>query len=34
MSVSIDQSFIRQFEAEVHESYQRMGSKLRQTVRS
>lgn len=34
MSVSIDQSFVRQFEAEVHEAYQRMGSKLRQTVRS
>jgi hypothetical protein len=34
MSITIDQSFIRQFEAEVHEAYQRMGSKLRQTVRS
>ena len=34
MSISIDQSFIRQFEAEVHEAYQRMGSKLRQTVRA
>ncbi len=34
MSISIDQSFVRQFEAEVHEAYQRMGSKLRQTVRS
>ena len=32
--LKIDQSFIRQFEAEVHEAYQRMGSKLRQTVRS
>lgn len=34
MATSIDQSFIKQFEREVHESYQRMGSKLRQAVRS
>ncbi len=34
MSISIDQSFVRQFEAEVHEAYQRMGSKFRQTVRA
>ena len=30
----IDQSFVRQFESEVHEAYQRQGSKLRETVRS
>lgn len=34
MATSIDQAFIRQFEREVHTAYQRMGSKLRQTVRS
>jgi len=34
MSTSIDQAFVKQFEGEVHESYQRMGSKLRSTVRS
>ncbi|MFC7332473.1 phage capsid protein [Rhodocista pekingensis] len=33
MSTTIDQAFIKQFEREVHESYQRMGSKLRATVR-
>ncbi len=33
MSQSIDQAFIKQYEAEVHEAYQRMGSKLRNTVR-
>ena len=33
MSTTIDQSFAKQFEREVHESYQRQGSKLRQTVR-
>lgn len=32
MSTSIDQAFIKQFEREVHESYQRQGSKLRNTV--
>ena len=34
MTQSIDQAFIKQFEAEVHEAYQRQGSKLRPTVRS
>lgn len=34
MAPSIDQAFIKQFEREVHEAYQRMGSKLRPTVRS
>jgi hypothetical protein len=34
MATSIDQAFVKQFEREVHESYQRMGSKLRATVRS
>lgn len=34
MSTSIDQAFVKQFEREVHEAYQRMGSKLRPTVRS
>jgi Phage capsid protein len=34
MSVSIEQAFVKQFEREVHESYQRLGSKLRATVRS
>lgn len=34
MATSIDQAFIKQFEAEVFTSYQRMGSKLRSTVRS
>ncbi len=34
MSLSIDQAFIKQFEREVHEAYQRQGSKLRNTVRS
>ena len=29
----IDQAFIKQFEREVHEAYQRQGSKLRNTVR-
>lgn len=33
MSISIDQAFVRQFEAEVHQAYQRRGSKLRNTVR-
>ena len=33
MSVTIDQAFIKQFEREVHEAYQRQGSKLRNTVR-
>lgn len=34
MATSISQSFVKQFEAEVHEAYQRMGSKLRPTVRT
>ncbi len=34
MSTSIDTAFIKQFEREVHEAYQRQGSKLRNTVRS
>lgn len=34
MSTSIDQSFVKQFEAEVHLVYQRMGSKLRNTIRT
>ena len=34
MTQTIDQAFIKQFEAEVHEAYQRQGSKLRPTVRS
>src|ERR1044072_965373 len=34
MTTSIDQAFIKQFESEVHEAYQRQGSKLRGTVRS
>ncbi|PWC56034.1 phage capsid protein [Azospirillum sp. TSO22-1] len=34
MSTSVAQAFVKQFEREVHESYQRMGSKLRNTVRS
>ncbi len=34
MSTTISNAFIKQFEREVHESYQRMGSKLRNTVRT
>lgn len=34
MSTSVDQSFIRQFEAEVHEAFQRRGSKILNTVRN
>ncbi len=34
MSVSIEQGFIKQFEADVHLAYQQMGTKLRATVRS
>lgn len=34
MATSIDQAFVKQFEREVHEAYQRMGSKLRNTVRN
>lgn len=34
MSTTIDQAFIKQFEREVHEAYQRQGSRLRNTVRT
>lgn len=34
MSVSIDQVFVKQFEADVHLAYQQMGTKLRSTIRS
>jgi hypothetical protein len=34
MSTQIDAVFTKQFQAEVHEAYQRQGSKLRRTVRS
>ena len=34
MTNTIDQAFIKQFETEVHMAYQRMGSKLRNTVRT
>lgn len=34
MSSSIDNAFTKQFEREVHEAYQRQGSKLRATVRT
>jgi hypothetical protein len=33
LSTTIDQAFVKQFGEEVHQSYQRMGSKLRNTVR-
>lgn len=34
MSTTIDQAFIKQYEREVHEAYQRQGSKLRNAVRT
>ncbi len=34
MSTTLDQAFIKQFEREVHEAYQRQGSKLLGTVRT
>lgn len=34
MSTSIDQSFVKQYESEVHEAYQRRGSLLRGTIRT
>ena len=34
MANTIDQAFVKQFETDVHLAYQRMGSKLRNTVRS
>jgi hypothetical protein len=33
MSMDIDDAFVKQYESEVHEAYQRKGSKLRNTVR-
>ncbi|MDG4721185.1 phage capsid protein, partial [Thalassospira aquimaris] len=33
MTTAIDQSFVDHFQADVHQAYQRMGSKLRNTVR-
>lgn len=34
MSTSVEQSFVKHFQADVHLQYQQMGSKLRNTVRS
>lgn len=34
MSQDVDDAFIRQYESDVHMAYQRMGSKLRNTVRN
>ena len=34
MTATIDQAFVKQFEAEVHMAYQRMGSKLKPMVRN
>ncbi|MDR1071444.1 MAG: hypothetical protein LBL21_02275 [Rickettsiales bacterium] len=34
MSTSVEQSFVKQFEADVHLAYQQMGTKLRSTIRS
>jgi hypothetical protein len=34
MATSIDQAFVKQFEREVHEAYQRQGAKLRGAVRT
>ena len=34
MSTSVNTAFVKQFEREVHESYQRLGSKLKGAVRS
>jgi hypothetical protein len=33
MSTTIDQAFVKQYEKDVHDAYQRRGSKLRMTVR-
>ncbi len=33
MSISVEQSFVKHFQADVHLQYQQMGSKLRNTVR-
>ena len=34
MTATIDQAFVKQFEAEIHMAYQRMGSKLKPMVRN
>ncbi len=34
MSISVDNVFVKQFEADVHLAYQQMGTKLRSTIRS
>ena len=34
MSTSVENSFVKQYEAEVHQAFQRLGSKLRKTVRN
>ncbi len=34
MSITVDQSFVKHFQADVHMQYQQMGSKLRNTVRT
>ena len=34
MANTIDVAFIKQFESEVHMAYQRMGSKLKNTIRN
>ncbi len=34
MAMDISDAFVKQFESEVHMAYQRMGSKLRNTVRN
>jgi len=34
MSVDVDKSFVKQFEADVHLAYQQMGTKLRSTIRT
>ena len=34
MASDIDDSFVQQFESEVHIEYQRMGSRMRNTVRT
>nr|ADD93931.1 hypothetical protein Magn03010160 [uncultured marine bacterium MedDCM-OCT-S08-C235] len=33
MSIGISTAFIKQFESDVHMAYQRMGSKLKDTIR-
>lgn len=34
MSTSVENSFVKMYEAEVHQAFQRLGSKLRKTVRN